>query len=321
MAGVNSQVAWIRAIPDGASPSMSGGLASMELAHTLGVVPLARDDAFNPYHSPNLQADGQAPDRAYNVTLRSFLVDDRTAMTLSSGWNNATVVYEPPDYGALLCRLGGQPTADCTATQSGGVGTSTGVAAGPHFVMSGTTDLATAAGTDIVESYFAANVAPTRPDPASQLKLIQIKPSGPTILGVPTSELVSDHDHGGAGDETDGKPAARVQRRLPVRYDDDPRRAPAWRGRRDPPVFARSPVGAAGREQRQPVADRGRRPQLQRRHVVSTTSIRRSPRTAPGSPGRRNATSSRTAAITPAPRGSSSRRRTTSPWPEGSSSP
>ncbi len=207
MAGVNAQVAWIRAIPDGSTPSMSGGLASMELAHTLGVVPLARDDAFNPYHSPNIQADGLAPDRAYNVTLRSVLVNDRTVMTISTGWDQTTVVYEQPDYGTLLCRLGGQATQDCTAAQSATVGSATGVAAGPQFVMSGTTDLATQVGTDVAESYFTTDVAPTRPDPNSQLKLVQVRPTGgPSVLGVPLSALVSDHDHGGGTDHTDTSP-------------------------------------------------------------------------------------------------------------------
>jgi hypothetical protein len=206
MAGVNSVVGWFRAIPDSAAAggiSPSGALASMELAHTLGVVPLARDDAFNPYHSPNLQADGLAPNRAYNVTLRSFLLDDRTAMTVSSGWNNTSVVYEQPDYAMLVCLLGGQTTQDCGTTQTNTVGTATGVAAGPRFVLAGTVNLV--AGTaDVVESYFATDVAPTRPLAGSPVTLVQL--DGPIVLsnlGVPLSNLVSDHhDEDGSGDGT-----------------------------------------------------------------------------------------------------------------------
>jgi len=190
MASVGSPLAWIRAIPDvTGAPSISGALASHETGHTQGVVPLTRDDPFSLYHSPNIAADGTAPGRGYNVTLRSYLAAPRTVMTLSSGWDNTTTLYEPADYAQLLCALGGLTTPDCPTRES--VGTSTGVGAGPRFVLSGTTD-GTPGGTDVVESYYSIDVAPTKPDPASAIRLLQLHGTAVlSDLGVPTSDTLA----------------------------------------------------------------------------------------------------------------------------------
>ena len=200
MAALGGPEAWVRAIPDVAgSPSMTGSLMGMELSHTLGLVPAARDDAFSPAHSPNTQADTTAPNRAYNTALRSYLADDHTVTTLSGAWNNTTTLFEPADWAFLLCALGGATTAECTT--SGTVGTATGVGADPTFVISGTTD-GSSAGTDVVESYFAPGVARTVLDPASLYRLVQR--TGDTVLrddGVVVSFSDSNHDHDGAQTE------------------------------------------------------------------------------------------------------------------------
>ena len=196
MAAVGQPLAWVRAIPDAAGvPSMTGALAALELAHTLGLVPTARDDAFNQYHSPNANADATAPNRAYNVSQRAFLADDRTMMNLSGAWNNNTTVFEASDWAFLLCKLGGPTTTECTA--SGTAGAPAG--ADPVLVMSGTTD-GTAGGTSVVESYFALGALLSEADPASDYRLVQRR--GATVLrdvgvkvAIDGSEHDDSHDH------------------------------------------------------------------------------------------------------------------------------
>lgn len=198
MASVSSPQAWIRAIPAiPGTQSMSGALASMEIAHTLGVVPTIRSGANDPYHSPNQTADGTAPGRGYNVSLRQYLSDDRTVMLLSGTWNNDTTTFEPADFAMLLCRLGGQSTQDCAASAAP-VGTSTGVGAGPRLVIAGTTDL-TPGGTHVTESYFSTDVAPGGTDAASALRLVELNGAVSSAeFGIALSALDSDHDAAGA---------------------------------------------------------------------------------------------------------------------------
>jgi len=172
MASVSSPEAWVRAIPDGTSPSMTGALMAMELAHTFGVVPRSRADGA--YHSIYAAADGTAPNRGYNLALRSFLADDRTVMTLSSGWNNANTLLERDDFADIHCALGGPTTSSCGTAGAVGV-----AAAAPGFVLSGTTD-GTPAGTKVLASYFATGVARTPNQGASEYKLVYL--AGGTVL-------------------------------------------------------------------------------------------------------------------------------------------
>lgn len=193
---------WVRSIPDAnRAPSITGGLTVMEMSHYLGVVPETRDAFGDAFHSPYTAADGTNPNRGYNVFARSYLADDRSVMLLTgTGWNNSTTLLERDDFAAILCQLGGGTTADCGV--SGTVGSTTGVGAGPRFVMSGRTD-GTAAGTAVVESYFTNNVAPTQPDPESHFRLLQFQ--GSTLLteqGVPVLFAESEHHNG-----TDTSPA------------------------------------------------------------------------------------------------------------------
>jgi len=192
MASVISPEAWVRALYSSTtatppSPSMTGSLIAMEVAHTMGVVPSARYDIYSPYHSPNIAADGTSPYRAYNVTQRSYLSDNHTVMDFAGTWNNVNTLLEQADYAFILCMLGGVQNTEC-GTATGTVGTATGVGANPTFVMSGTTD-GTAAGTNVVESYFAAGVPRTTPDPGSVFRLIQRDSTGAVLQndGVPVS--------------------------------------------------------------------------------------------------------------------------------------
>ena len=175
MASLISPEGWVRAIPDAAgAPSMTGALLAMEIGHTFGLVPAAR--SFSTFHSLNLAADGSAPNRGYNVALRSFLSDDRSAMRLAGTWNNNTTLLEKEDYAYLLCALGGATTTECTA--SGVAGTAGGVAALPQsFAVTGTTD-DTLDGTEVEESFRSGNLPQSGVDAGSAYRLVQLAPNG-----------------------------------------------------------------------------------------------------------------------------------------------
>ncbi len=200
MAAIDSTEAWIRAVPEASgTPSQSGLVAALELGHTFGLVPDARDDTFSRYHSPNSFADPLRQNRSYNTRLRTLLYDDRTAMTYVTVANNNNTLLEQVDWAYLICKLGGAATSDCAAPAIP-VGSGAGVAAGPRFVISGVTD-GTAGGTDVLESFFSADMLPTAPDPASPYRLVYR--DGTTILtdlGVPTTDEDSAHDHDDHGD-------------------------------------------------------------------------------------------------------------------------
>ena len=154
MASTVSPETWVRAIPDQPAsgnkppvPSMTGGLMAMELAHTFGM------ETTLSFHSPNTQADLTAPDKAYNLSSRSFLADDRSTMRFVSTnpFNNNNALFEKDDFEHMLCNLGGSLSASCTAASTGTV-----VAAGPTFAIFGTTDFSPA-GTDVLESFGSDN--------------------------------------------------------------------------------------------------------------------------------------------------------------------
>lgn len=212
MAAPNGLVGWFRATYSSTSPQ-TGGVLGMELAHTIGAAPFARSGGS--YHSPNIGADGTAPGRGHNVAARTMLVGPRSAMRYSSDaslWNDNTILLEPADQQYLLCQLGGPTTSDCSST--GALGTTNGVGAGlTTFVMSGTTQ-GTAATTDIVESFFSADVHqplppdPGSPDPASEYRLVQLDGNGAIARnsGVRVTFDSSEHhnDGDGAGDAQTG---------------------------------------------------------------------------------------------------------------------
>jgi CSLREA domain-containing protein len=208
MAAINSNEAWIRAVPElPGVPSQSGLLAALELGHTFGLVlggpaPTPdRDDLFSKYHSPNVYADPQRTNRSYNTRLRSVLVDDRTAMTYITAANNNNTLLEQLDWAYLICRLGGATSTECPAPAVP-VGSGAGVAAGPRFVISGVTD-GTVAGTKVLESFFSANMLPTPQSTASQYRLVFRNATGGILsnFGVPVQVEDSAHSHDDSGDE------------------------------------------------------------------------------------------------------------------------
>lgn len=191
MASTNSPESWVRAIPDQPAsgknppvPSMTGPLMAMEFAHTYGL-----DEATLTYHSPNTQADGTSPDRAYNVSSRSWVADDRSALKFvsSNPFNNNNAFLELDEFNRMLCHLGGSVTGCVTAP------TGTLVAAGATFAIAGTTDF-TPGGTKVVESFASGNDPVVAPDPTSALKL-RLTPfvGSPVELGVPHSTKSSEH--------------------------------------------------------------------------------------------------------------------------------
>ncbi|MEO7118957.1 MAG: hypothetical protein ABIZ34_08310, partial [Candidatus Limnocylindrales bacterium] len=219
--------AYVRAIPDAVGvPSITGALMVMELAHTFGVVSPSDAGRTLPgtFHSLNTEADGTDPDRAYNLTQRAYIAADRTAMHLTSGWNDTSVLLEKNDWEFLACALGGQTTSFCTVSNT--AGTSEGIAAGPMFVLTGTTDGTTSActthaGTCVTESYYNGvgplddGAAETSQDPASTYRLLYLDASGAVLnddgmaplgdgFGVPVS--VAETEHGSIAGESAGDP-------------------------------------------------------------------------------------------------------------------
>jgi CSLREA domain-containing protein len=236
-AAINGNEAWVRLAYDvQGTPSSAGALMGMELAHTMGAVPAGRNDGA--FHSLYTNADYLVGDlnRAFNVATRSVLAgtsDDHTVMRLASPWNNTNTVLEKADWGLLLCRLGGPATSDCATA-----GTVGSAAAGPTFVTSGTTSgaagicatcVGAAAGTNVVESYFATS-AKTLPDPASQYRLVQ-KKNGAALAapygsqGVPIA--AADTHHNGTPSQTDSE-AGLFSVALP--FDTNADRIELWKG-------------------------------------------------------------------------------------------
>jgi streptogramin lyase len=196
MASVGNTEGWARAIYS-TSPSITGGVIAMEIAHTLGLVPASRYDPYSPYHSPNTLADAsplQPAARTYNVSQRSYVSDNHTVMDFAGTFNGANTLLEQPDYQCILFFLGGAAPAGIDCGTGAPVGSANGVGTNPTFVMSGTTK-GTMADTSVVDSYFAAGVARTTPEPASRYRLLMKQ--GGTVMqdfGVPVSFANDDHD-------------------------------------------------------------------------------------------------------------------------------
>ena len=197
-ASVSSPEAWTQL-----DPARAGSLLGMEVCHTFGCVPSSRSDGG--WHAIYPNADHLSGDanRAFNVTDRAFLADDRNAMRYSTTWTDANTVFGRDDYAMLLCKLGGATTTDCST--SAVAGTTEGAAASPataSFVMTGTTD-GTAARTTVLESY-KAETLPTAADPASAYRLVQ-KGAGAELRndGVPVSFADSFHTEASSSHSTE----------------------------------------------------------------------------------------------------------------------
>ncbi len=188
--------AWVRAIPDVAAtkslpaqPSMTGALMAMEIAHTFAQEKFVSGTNAT-FHSLNTSADVTAPDRAYNVSSRSYLSNDHSAMRFVTPWDNTNTDLEPADFAAMLCNLGGSIAADCTSPSVGGIL----APAASQFMISGTTD-GTPGGTNVVESFATAGTGSTAPDPLSDLQVRFTDFVGnQTNIGIPYSTGSSVHD-------------------------------------------------------------------------------------------------------------------------------
>jgi CSLREA domain-containing protein len=232
-AAVNGNEAWARLIYDqSGAPSRTGSLMGMEIAHTMGAVPVGRNDGG--FHSLYTNADYLTGDlnRAYNVATRSVLAgtnDDHTVMRFVTPWNNTNTVLEKADWGLLLCRFGGPTTSDCATA-----GTVGSAAAGPAFVMSGTTSgtagicaacVGAAAGTNVVESYFSNAMPQTAADPNSGYRFIQRR-SGAVISNQGVPVTASDTHHSGANDAE----AAAGLFSIALPFDTSADRIELWKG-------------------------------------------------------------------------------------------
>jgi CSLREA domain-containing protein len=241
-AAVNGNEAWARLIYDATgAPSRTGALMGMEVAHTMGAVPVGRNDGA--FHSLYTNADYLTGDlnRAYNIATRSVLAgtnQDHTVMRFVLPWDNTNTILEKADWSLLLCRFGGPTTPDCAT--SGTVGTA---AAGPAFVMSGTTSganglscsgsascVGAADGTNVVESYLSNAAAQTRADPTSVYHLVQ-KRNG-VALGAPfgnqgVSVSASDTHHDSSSSTSE--PAAGLFS-IALPFDTSADRIELWKG-------------------------------------------------------------------------------------------
>jgi len=223
MGGVNASVAWVRADYT-TSPSKTGALMSMEIGHTLGLVPSPRYSVYSAFHSPNTPGDlspTQTLNRTYDETHGSYIASNDTndsnpagehsVMNLQPGWANSNTLLEQLDYSFARCQLGGtaDAAAGCSTTPAQPVGTSVGVGANPLFRLDGFTDGITPAsanapcGTNVVESFAdptALQGSPaTTPLPTSAYRLRFYDSSGTlqADTGVPVPLSVS--NHGGPG--------------------------------------------------------------------------------------------------------------------------
>ncbi|HEX9095292.1 MAG TPA: hypothetical protein VF990_04235, partial [Candidatus Dormibacteraeota bacterium] len=223
MGGVNTSVAWVRADYT-TSPSKTGALMSMEIGHTLGLVPYPRYSTYSAFHSPNTPGDlvpTQTLNRTYDTAHGTYIATndandsnptgEHSAMNLQPGWANSNTVLEQLDYSFVRCQLGGtaDAAAGCSATPAQPVGTSVGVGLNPLFRLDGFTDGVTPAsanalcGTNVVESFAdptALQGSPaTTPVPTSSYRLRFYDSSGTlqSDVGVPVPRSVS--NHGGPG--------------------------------------------------------------------------------------------------------------------------
>jgi hypothetical protein len=160
MAGFGTPEAVLRVDP---GRNNNGATLVMEMAHTLGAVPAARSSISSKYHSPVTEADtgtntadpNSGTNRAYNLSTRTYLSTDRTAMrVVDANWTDDNVDLEAKDFSLLRCALGGSVPTDQTVGcgSTGTTGSGVGVAADNVYVA-GSLGSPTANVADVTESY------------------------------------------------------------------------------------------------------------------------------------------------------------------------
>ncbi len=228
--GKSAVAAWVRAVPDGTSPSQTGSVLAQEFLHTFGGCASASssDSRCRPgtYHSTTTTDFSNL--RGYNLASRAWLSKPPTIMrfnSVASVWNRTTTLYETSDYLLFSCILtpnfilpaGYSSIPGCTSTTTGSAGTSSGVPAGPTFFLSGSTDgVGTetacpvtpggttaryqAPGTTVFDSFYGSTSADLngQVDPGSQYRLRYYDASGAQLadFGVPTGSSNAQLDMG-----------------------------------------------------------------------------------------------------------------------------
>lgn len=201
-ASFSSGAAWARVIDERAAAparsSLTGSLAVMELAHTVGDVAVTTTN--NTRHSLELEADGTAKDRAFNIANQQWIRDDRTSQRFQtdSSWHDDSTLLEPKNWSYLQCYLTtpaiGAPT-NTNCPSPGGLGGNAAASAdlSGSFFLAGSTD-GTPQGTE-VDSYFDDNTRYEPPVDSSSYRLVQRDALGGITLnsGVAVNFTHSDH--------------------------------------------------------------------------------------------------------------------------------
>lgn len=151
-------------------PAIGGAIARMEVGHLVGTVAAEDPRSDSGFHSKNVEADGTAPQRAWDVAARKYIADDRSALKFGvTGWNDATTLYEKADWDLFQCRLSLTASVRCPAP--GSLGRSAAGSGSGAFFLSGSTD-GTKAGTD-ASTYLDDDRNYERPDPTSKYFFVQ----------------------------------------------------------------------------------------------------------------------------------------------------
>lgn len=230
---INGTASWARIVDEkppasatdtSARPGVTGSLSAMEIMHNVGGVPSSRSDGG--FHSPNEQADGTAPNRAWNLLTREHIVDDRSVLKFATtGWHDGSTLLEPADWTYLQCFLtplpttvGAPPPTSPDCPNPGSVGGRYGASAQVEeaVYLAGTTD-GTPGGTDLHSYVGPADVDDA--DPLSEYKLVQRDLSGRIVsgLGIPVATGRSGHDGDHGGDISHGHASIGVT--LPLHPD------------------------------------------------------------------------------------------------------
>lgn len=190
-------------------PPLTGTIATMELLHTTGAVASKDTRSNGGAHSTHTEADGTAPERAWNTGSAQWISDDRSAMRFSHpGWHDASALLEKADYDNLQCQL--LPALivaqECPEWSPVGQGAAAGgdptVEYKNAFFISGYTNPERT----VVHSYIDDDVNYDRPEPASQYRFVQrntleTDPAKQITsdLGLPVSFEYSSHDGTASG--------------------------------------------------------------------------------------------------------------------------
>lgn len=205
VAWVPGNTGWGRTIATSRSGQpLTGSIATMEVAHSTGNVHETDPRHDGSFHSKNIQADGTAPDRAYNLKTHAWISDDRSGEHYTAtGWHDLNTLLEKADWDWVQCALLPQLPQNAVFSSRCKTGRLTWAGAGAPgqgtFVISGTTD-GKRDGTSVY-SYYSEDGRFDQPDPDSEYRLVQ-RGDGDAVLSetrIPVSFQYEGHDGQGAG--------------------------------------------------------------------------------------------------------------------------